>query len=152
MAEQHWTPSTVTLGHPQKLVKQGFMTAVELGACCVLEDPTFPAPAEGYVVSFMAYYERGFGTPAHQFLCLLLLYYGLELHHLTPSGVLHIAAFMTLCEAYLGIDHEFYLWKFFFRVLCPQDPEAEPMISGGAVIHVKSWQGVDPYLKIPMPR
>jgi hypothetical protein len=33
-----------------------------------------------------------------------------------------------------------------------QDPEAELTISGGAVIHVKSGHGVDPYLEIPMPR
>jgi hypothetical protein len=35
---------------------------------------------------------------------------------MTPSGVLHIAAFMTLCEAYLGIDAEFNLWNYFFRI------------------------------------
>jgi hypothetical protein len=51
----------------------------------VSEDPAFPAPTEGYV-------EQGFGTPSHWFLHLLLQYYGLELHNLTPSGVLHIAA------------------------------------------------------------
>jgi hypothetical protein len=56
------------------------------------------------VVSFVAFYERGFGTAPHQFLCSLLRYYGIELHHLTPSRVLHIAAFVILCEAYLGID------------------------------------------------
>jgi hypothetical protein len=73
-------------------------------ACCAAEDPTFPIPAEGYVVSFMAFYERGFVTPTHRFLRLLLLYYGLKLHHLTPLGVLHIAAFVTLFKVYLGID------------------------------------------------
>jgi hypothetical protein len=71
--------------------------------------PAFSALAEGYMVSFVAIYERGFGMPSHQFLRLLLCYYGLVLHHLTPSGVLHIASFMTLCKAYLGIDPEFDL-------------------------------------------
>jgi hypothetical protein len=75
-----------------------------------------PAPAERYVVSFVAFYERGFGTPPHRFLHSLLRYYGLRLHHLTPSGVLHIAALMTLGEAYLGIDLELDLWKYFFHV------------------------------------
>jgi hypothetical protein len=42
--------------------------------------------------------------PPHPFLGLLLWYYGLELHHLNPSRVLHIAFFVTLCEAYLGVD------------------------------------------------
>jgi hypothetical protein len=43
-------------GHLQKLAKQGFMTAAELTACSVLEDPTFPTPVEGYMVSFVAFY------------------------------------------------------------------------------------------------
>jgi hypothetical protein len=104
---------------------------VEHVACCVPVDPTFPAPVKGYMVSFVAFYEWGFGTPSHRFLRLLLQYYNLELHNLTPSGVLHIAAFMTLCEAYLRIDPEFNLWNYFFRVQRSQDPNTELIVSGG---------------------
>jgi hypothetical protein len=109
------------------------MAAVELEACCVLEELVFSVPSEGYMVSYVAFYEQGFGMPPHWFLCSLLRYYGLELDHRTPSGVLHIAAFMTLCEAYLGIDPKLDLWKY-FRVRRPQDPEAELMIYEGMVI------------------
>jgi hypothetical protein len=49
----------------------------------------------------MTFYEWGFGVPSHRFIQSLLWSYGLELHHLTPSGILHMTAFMTLCEAYL---------------------------------------------------
>jgi hypothetical protein len=52
-------------GHLQKLVKYGFMSAAELEACCVPEDPVFPVPADGYMVSFVAFSKRGFGTPPH---------------------------------------------------------------------------------------
>jgi hypothetical protein len=90
--------------------------------------------------------------PSLWFLCSLLRYYDLELHHLTPLGVLHITAFVTLCEAYLGIGPKLDLWKYFFRVWDPQDPRAELMISRGAVIHVNVGHGVDPYLKFPMPK
>jgi hypothetical protein len=86
MAEQDWTPSTVTPGHMQKLVKRGFMMAAELTAYRVPEDPMLPALAEGYVVSFMAFYEQGFDTPPQRFHRSLLWHYGLELHHLTPRG------------------------------------------------------------------
>jgi hypothetical protein len=34
---------------------------------------------------------------------------GLELHHLTPLGILHIAAFVTMCVAYMGIEPDFDL-------------------------------------------
>jgi hypothetical protein len=119
MAEEDWTPSTIMQGHLQKLTKQGFMTAEELVACRVPEDPVSPAPAEGYVVSFVAFYEQGFGRPLHRFLRSLLQHYGLHLHNLTPSGVLHIAAFVNLCEAYQGINPDFDMWNYFFPIHHP---------------------------------
>jgi hypothetical protein len=57
MAEQDWTPSTIMPGHLQKLMKYGFMAVFKLEACHVLEDPAFPGHAEGYVMSFVAFYE-----------------------------------------------------------------------------------------------
>jgi hypothetical protein len=38
----------------------------------------------------------------------------LELHHLTPLEILHIAAFVTLYEAFMGIEPHFDLWNYFF--------------------------------------
>jgi hypothetical protein len=58
---------------------------------------------------------HGFGVPSHRFLCSLLRSYGLELHHLTPLGILHMAAFVTLCEAYIGIEPHMNLWSHFFQ-------------------------------------
>jgi hypothetical protein len=49
----------------QNLIKYGFMSAVEIEAHRVPVDPAFPAPAEGYMVSFTAFYEWGFGMPSH---------------------------------------------------------------------------------------
>jgi hypothetical protein len=90
--------------------------------------------------------------PPHWFLRSLLWFYDLRLHHLTPSGVQHIAAFVTLCEAYLWIDPELDLSKYFFHIWRLNDPEAKLMSSGGALIHVKVGHRVDPCLEIPMPR
>jgi hypothetical protein len=100
------------------------------------------------MVSFMAFYEWGFGMPPHQFLRSLRRYYDLELHHLTPSRVLHITAFMTLCEAYLGIDLELDLWKYFFHVWHSHDPKGELTICGGTIIHVKAGHEVHPLLDL----
>jgi hypothetical protein len=33
----------------------------------------------------------------------------MELHHLTALGILHMAAFVSLCEAYMGIEAHFDL-------------------------------------------
>jgi hypothetical protein len=57
MVKHDWNPSTVTPGHLQKLVKHGFVVAIELKPCRVSEDPTFATHAKGYVVFFVAFYE-----------------------------------------------------------------------------------------------
>jgi hypothetical protein len=41
------------------------MTAVELATYHVSEDPASLAPTGGYMVAYMAFYERGFGVPPH---------------------------------------------------------------------------------------
>jgi hypothetical protein len=107
MAEQDWTPSKVMQGHLQNLMNQGFMMAVELPAYRVPGVLTFPTSADGYVVTVTEFYERGFGAPSHQFIHSFLWYYVLELHNLTPSGVLH-----------MGDDPEFDLWNYFYHVRC----------------------------------
>ena len=75
-----------------------------------------PQPPEGYVVSFAHFHERGFAMPAHQFFRGLLDYYQVELQHLTPNGIQHIVAFVTLCEELLAIDLHFDLWRYLFAV------------------------------------
>jgi hypothetical protein len=72
------------------------MIMAELATCRVPEDPASPALVGGYVVACTAFNEWGFGVPSHQFLCSLLRSYDLEPHHLTPSRILHMAAFVTL--------------------------------------------------------
>jgi hypothetical protein len=101
--------------HLQNLIIQGYMTVVDLAIYRMPEDPTSPTSVGGYIGACTAFYERGFGVPSHQFLCSLLLFDGLGLHQLTPSGILHMVDFMTLCETYMGIEPHFNLWSYFFR-------------------------------------
>jgi hypothetical protein len=77
-------------------------------------NPASPTLVVGYIVACMAFYERGFGVPSHQFLLSLLWSCGLELHTLTPLWILHMVAFVTLCEAYIRIEPHFNLWSYFF--------------------------------------
>jgi hypothetical protein len=69
----------------------------------------------GYVVACVVFYKRRFGVPSHQFLRSLLQFYSLELHHLTPLGILHKVDFVTLCKAYVGIEPHYIQWNSFFR-------------------------------------
>ena len=67
-------------------------------------------------MSFARFHEQGFTIPAHKFLWGLLDYYNVELQHLTPNGVQHITAFVSLCEGFLGISPHFDLWRYLFAV------------------------------------
>jgi hypothetical protein len=60
-----------------------------------------------------------------------------QLHHLTPNSILHIACFITLCESFLGIDLHWVLWKFIF-CLRPSVSLAKNPELGGAVVSVRS--------------
>jgi hypothetical protein len=40
----------------------------------------------------------------------------LELVHLVPNSITVVSTFIHFCEAYLGISHNFLLWRYFFYV------------------------------------
>ena len=46
----------------------------------------------------------------------MLHYYKVELQHLNPNGIQHIAAFVALREGFLGISPHFDLWWYFFAI------------------------------------
>jgi hypothetical protein len=81
---------------------------------------------------------------------LLLQFYGLELHYLTHSGILHIAVFVTMCEVYMGIKPHFNLWNYFFRVQLQSGLDAEVAVWGCVDISIRSGPGVDQYFCLSM--
>jgi len=75
----------------------------------------FHNPHDGQLVIFEDFDRRGFGLPAHPFLRKLLDYNGITLVHMNPNSILHLSIFINLCEAYLGIDSHFNLFRYFFH-------------------------------------
>ena len=99
------------------LVRRGLLhvwTSVDKWLLPSEED--LPSPPDGYVVWFAHFHEHGFTTPTHRFLRGLLHYYKIELQHLNPNGIQHMAAFVALCEGFLGISPHFDLWRYFFTI------------------------------------
>jgi hypothetical protein len=90
----------------------------------------------GYRVSFVDHLIRGLSAPIHPFLRGLLFIYGLQLHHLTPNSILHISIFITLCEAFLGVQPNWALWKRIFFCRRNGSPNVAYNI-GGVVISVR---------------
>ena len=61
-------------------------------------------------VIFRSHFLRGFGLPASGFFRSFLTFYQVQPHHLTPNTVVLLAAFVTMCEGYLGTLHTLELW------------------------------------------
>ena len=61
-----------------------------------------PASPDGYVVSFAPFHQRGLTVPPHPFFWVLLHHYQIELQHLNPNGIQHIAAFIMIARGVWG--------------------------------------------------
>jgi hypothetical protein len=83
------------------------------------------------IISFYHFFERGLALPTCSFFHGLLYFYGLELHYLNPNSICHIAIFIHFCEAFLGIESHWDLFRYLFRVK-PQPTSKNPSIVGGA--------------------
>jgi hypothetical protein len=74
-----------------------------------------PNPPFGYVVSFIRHHERGFTAPASSFMRGLCHHYGVELHNFSPNAISQAAAFIGVCEGFLGIPVNWDLWVHLIR-------------------------------------
>ena len=63
----------------------------------------------------------------------------IQLYHLTPNSFVHISIFVHLCEAFLGIEHHFELFRFFFH-LKPQPDSYVLDVVGGAGLQLRQWK------------
>jgi hypothetical protein len=90
-----------------------------------------PYENTGEVIAFTPCLERGLGFPCSFFFSGLLCYYKIQLHHLTPNSFVHISIFVHLCEAFLGIEPHFELFRFLFH-LKPQPDSYVLDVVGGA--------------------
>ena len=75
------------------------------------------------------------GYPTHWFLRGLLNEWGLELQHLNLTGVLHITGFVTVCEAFLGMEPhvDFFQRMFFGQTLSVGNPPETAPVGGFAL-------------------
>ncbi|KAE8812705.1 hypothetical protein D1007_10192 [Hordeum vulgare] len=72
---------------------------------------TSPAPITGEVVLFVEHFYQGFGLPASSFFAEWPQFFGLQPHHLAPNAILQLAAFVVLCEGFVGIEPRVDLWR-----------------------------------------
>jgi hypothetical protein len=110
---------------------------------------SFPMENVDEIISFYHFSERGLALPTCSFFCGLLYFYGLELDHLNPNSICHIAIFIHFCEAFLGIEPYWDLFRYLFRVK-PQPTSKNPSVVGDAGIQLRQQAG-DKYLSYKFP-
>ncbi|KAE8788593.1 hypothetical protein D1007_37345 [Hordeum vulgare] len=71
-------------------------------------------PKKGEVVVFEEHFYRGFGLLASDFFTCFLTFFVLQPHHLAPNAILELAAFVFLCEGFMGIELRLDLWRKLF--------------------------------------
>ncbi|KAM0903136.1 hypothetical protein ACQ4PT_018917 [Festuca glaucescens] len=124
-----WTASTMTKHDEKKARSLGLISNNE-GDVILLGSDSRPNPPAGFTIMFAAFLYRGLSLPGHEFLRCFLLSYGIQLWQLTPNSILHLAIFITTCEAFLGIDPHWGLWKKIFFVKRYSSNNG-PFITGG---------------------
>ena len=107
----------------------------------------FPTTNTGELVVFEPFFYRGFLLPTNKFFRGLLHFYGIELVHLNPNSILQIAAFIHLCEAFLGIEPHFALFRHLFALRPIQ--RGKTCVVGGAALHLR-YGRADKYLGLAL--
>src|SRR3954471_8073516 len=73
-----------------------------------------PQPLDGECVLLATHIDRGFSLPPHPFFWSFLNFFGAQLHHFTPNSIVYLAAFISLCEGFLGCRPHWGLFKHIF--------------------------------------
>jgi hypothetical protein len=149
LSTAEWTHSKCSLNNLNKLISEGLLQEKNH----VNWRPSFrePFPMENVdeIVTFFHFAEQGLALPTYFFFRGLLYYYGIELHHLNPNSICHISIFIHLCEAFLGIEPHWDLFRFLFRVK-PQPTTKKLAVVGGAGIQLRQQAG-EKYLLYKFP-
>jgi hypothetical protein len=114
-----WVRSSVTERKLEELVRDGLLrpraNRSQPEWRVSPSDHREPVPPAGYVVSFVAFHERGLGMPPSRFMRALLHHYKVELHYLALNSISQAAIFAVVCEGYLGMEPHWNLWLHLFK-------------------------------------
>nr|AAM74434.1 Hypothetical protein similar to putative retroelement [Oryza sativa Japonica Group] len=127
--ESQWAPSDVTDENLKEMVAHGVLPAKEIIGWRPACGEAFLTPDTHEVVVFSHFLYGGFPLPTSKFFRGIVEFYGISLHHLNPNSIVHIANFIHVCEAFLGIRPHFALFRRIF-FLKPQPNKNKPCVVG----------------------
>ena len=102
-----WGRSTADRQYLESLVAAGYLPPNTDPARPVWIPPrseTVPKPPSGYIISLARLHEWGFDVPTGVFIRALYHHYGVGLHNFAPNTISQAAAFVAICEGYLGVE------------------------------------------------
>lgn len=111
-----WVPSIVMEVKLLRLVDEGLLLPPEVTRWRAVASEAFLDPWPEETVSFTDFHEHGFRIPASDFLPRFLQEYGVQLQHIPPNGLLQLAGFVVVYEAFLGIKPNKDLFRWLFEV------------------------------------
>ncbi|KAE8813261.1 hypothetical protein D1007_09654 [Hordeum vulgare] len=151
-----WDGSDVDEGHIEFLRHHRKLPSTERVGACLPEAENSPAPKVGKVVVFAEHFARGFWLPASAFFSTFVTHFGLQAHHLAANTVLQLAAYVILCEGFLGIEPRLDLWRHLFYLtqqslmngnINPRDDHINmPPFVNAPPTEKRNWQSGQPHL------
>ena len=134
-----WIRSTISQDDLDDLAEEGL---IPHGSARLPEDETEPRPREGECVLLATHVDRGFSLPPHPFFRAFLNFFGAQLHHFSPNTIIYLAAFVSLCENFLGCRPHWGLFKHIFTCRSQSVKKANPSDERTQVIQMCGGLGI----------
>ncbi|KAE8820003.1 hypothetical protein D1007_01968 [Hordeum vulgare] len=106
-----WVGSDVDEDHIEFLRHLSKLPPMEFVTVSIPRAENSPAPQADEVVVFTEHFARGFGFPTSDFFFNFPTPFGLQSHPLASNVVLELAAYVTLCKGFLGIEPRLDVWR-----------------------------------------
>ena len=139
-----WRKSKMSQAAIQELENMGLLQTQAIIQWRAGEGEDYPFKGKLETVVFRDFVERGLSILVSEFFHALLHFWGIQLHHLTPQSILHLAIFIHFCEAFLGILAHFHLFQHFF-ILVPIPNATNHAVIGGCELVLRP-ENRDEYL------
>ncbi|XBI87860.1 hypothetical protein VPH35_025886 [Triticum aestivum] len=118
-----WIRSTIRQKDLDNLANEGL---IPHGSARLPGKEWQPQPQEGECVLLATHVDRGFSLPPHPFFRGFLNFFGAQLHHFTPNSIVYLAAFVSLCENFLGCRPHWGLFEHIFTCRSQTVKKANP--------------------------
>ena len=143
-----WIRSTITQKDLDDLANEGL---IPHGSARLPGKEWQPQPQEGECVLLATHVDRGFSLPPNLFFRGFLNFFGAQLHHFTPNSIAYLAAFVSLCENFLGCRPHWGLFKHIFTCRSQTVKKASPNDERTQVIQMCGGLGVQMRSKSAFP-